>query len=88
MAPRVSAGVTGAIRPIASAVIRSGGRVLVWDDLNPVTGEVVAVPLGTARRATSSIWSTRSSWPTVGSSTSKRSTSTTTASAMSHAGGP
>ena len=45
MAPRVSAGVTGAIRPIASAVIRSGGRVLVWDDLNPVTGEVVAVPL-------------------------------------------
>jgi ADP-ribose pyrophosphatase YjhB (NUDIX family) len=45
MAPRVSEGVTGAIRPIACAVIRSRGRVLVWEDFNPATGEVVAVPL-------------------------------------------
>ena len=30
---------------IAAAVIRDGGRILVWDDLNPTTGEVVAVPL-------------------------------------------
>lgn len=30
---------------IATAVIRDGGRILVWDDLNPTTGEVVAVPL-------------------------------------------
>ena len=43
--PRVSAGPAGAIRPIAAAVIRSGDRILVWDDLNPATGEVVAVPL-------------------------------------------
>jgi ADP-ribose pyrophosphatase YjhB (NUDIX family) len=45
MTRRVSAGVTGAIRPIASAVIRAGERILVWEDLNPATGEVVAVPL-------------------------------------------
>jgi hypothetical protein len=45
MAPRVSEGVTGAIRPIACAVIRSRRRVLVWEDFNPATGEVVAVPL-------------------------------------------
>jgi ADP-ribose pyrophosphatase YjhB (NUDIX family) len=45
MAPRVSEGVTGAIRPIACAVIRSRRRVLVWEDVNPATGEVVAVPL-------------------------------------------
>jgi len=45
MTQRVSAGVAGAIRPIASAVIRAGERILVWEDLNPATGEVVAVPL-------------------------------------------
>lgn len=42
---RVSRGVAGAIRPIAAAVIRDGSRILVWDDCNPTTGEVVAVPL-------------------------------------------
>jgi ADP-ribose pyrophosphatase YjhB (NUDIX family) len=33
------------IRPIAAAVIRDGARILVWDDYNPATGEVVSVPL-------------------------------------------
>jgi ADP-ribose pyrophosphatase YjhB (NUDIX family) len=33
------------IRPIAAAVIRNGDRILVWDDHDPVTGAVVAVPL-------------------------------------------
>ena len=42
---RVSQGPLGEIRVIACAVIRHGDRILVWDDLNPVTGEVVAVPL-------------------------------------------
>lgn len=42
---RVSEGAVGQIRPIAAAVIRNGDRILVWDDLNPATGEVVAVPL-------------------------------------------
>lgn len=42
---RVSEGRVGAIRPIAGAVIRDGDRILVWDDHNPATGEVVAVPL-------------------------------------------
>jgi ADP-ribose pyrophosphatase YjhB (NUDIX family) len=45
MTTRVSAGPSDRIRPIACAVIRNGDRILVWDDLNPVTGEVVAVPL-------------------------------------------
>ena len=45
MQPRISKGVAGAIRPIASAVIRRGDDILVWEDLNPTTGEVVAVPL-------------------------------------------
>jgi 8-oxo-dGTP pyrophosphatase MutT (NUDIX family) len=44
-AERVSAGLENAIRPIAAAVIRDGERILVWDDHNPATGEVVAVPL-------------------------------------------
>ena len=44
-AGRVSAGLADAIRPIALAVIRDGDRILVWDDHNPGTGEVVAVPL-------------------------------------------
>ena len=30
---------------IAAAVIRDADRILVWDDHNPDTGEVVAVPL-------------------------------------------
>jgi ADP-ribose pyrophosphatase YjhB (NUDIX family) len=30
---------------MAAAVIRDGDRILVWDDHNPATGEVVAVPL-------------------------------------------
>jgi ADP-ribose pyrophosphatase YjhB (NUDIX family) len=42
---RVSRGLVGAIRPIAAAVIRDGDRILVWDDHEPCTGEVVAVPL-------------------------------------------
>jgi ADP-ribose pyrophosphatase YjhB (NUDIX family) len=42
---RVSAGWVGAIRPIAAAVIRDRDRILVWEDQNPATGEVVAVPL-------------------------------------------
>jgi ADP-ribose pyrophosphatase YjhB (NUDIX family) len=42
---RVSDGQPGQIRLIACAVIRAGDRILVWDDLNPDTGEVVAVPL-------------------------------------------
>lgn len=42
---RVSEGPPGRIRLIASAVIRNGERILVWDDLNPATGEVVALPL-------------------------------------------
>lgn len=42
---RVSEGPVGAIRLIAGAVIRDGDRILVWDDHNPTTGEVVAVPL-------------------------------------------
>jgi 8-oxo-dGTP pyrophosphatase MutT (NUDIX family) len=42
---RVSAGWRHAIRPIAAAVIRNGDHILVWDDHNPETGEVVRVPL-------------------------------------------
>jgi ADP-ribose pyrophosphatase YjhB (NUDIX family) len=42
---RVSRGLAGAIRPIAAALIRDGDRILVWDDHDPTTGEVVAVPL-------------------------------------------
>ena len=42
---RVSRGVAGTIRPVAAAVIRHGSRILVWDDYNPVTREVVSVPL-------------------------------------------
>jgi ADP-ribose pyrophosphatase YjhB (NUDIX family) len=42
---RVSRGPAHAIRPIAAAVIRDGDRILVWDDHDPTTGEVVAVPL-------------------------------------------
>jgi ADP-ribose pyrophosphatase YjhB (NUDIX family) len=42
---RVSQGLVGAIRLIAGAVIRDGDRILVWDDHDPATGEVVAVPL-------------------------------------------
>lgn len=45
MQPRVSRGLEGAIRPIAAAVIRDGERILVWDDHDPTTGDVVAVPL-------------------------------------------
>jgi ADP-ribose pyrophosphatase YjhB (NUDIX family) len=42
---RISSGPEGAIRPIVAAVIRNGEQILVWDDYNPTTGEVVAVPL-------------------------------------------
>jgi ADP-ribose pyrophosphatase YjhB (NUDIX family) len=41
----VSQGSTGAIRPIAAAVIRDADRILVWEDYDPSTGETVAVPL-------------------------------------------
>jgi ADP-ribose pyrophosphatase YjhB (NUDIX family) len=42
---RVSRGLDGVIRPIAAAVVRSGDRILVWEDHDPVTGAVVSVPL-------------------------------------------
>ena len=42
---RVSRGAVGAIRLIAAAVIRHGERILVWDDYDPASGEIVAVPL-------------------------------------------
>jgi ADP-ribose pyrophosphatase YjhB (NUDIX family) len=42
---RVSRGPVGMVRPIAAAVIRDGSRILVWDDYNSATGEVVSVPL-------------------------------------------
>jgi len=42
---RVSQGSIDAIRPIAAAVICQADRILVWDDYDPSTGEVVAVPL-------------------------------------------
>jgi ADP-ribose pyrophosphatase YjhB (NUDIX family) len=42
---RVSEGLVGAIRPIAAAVIREGDRLLVWEDYDPASGEVVCVPL-------------------------------------------
>jgi 8-oxo-dGTP pyrophosphatase MutT (NUDIX family) len=44
-AHRVTEGEPGAIRPIAAAVIRDGDRLLVWEDHDPATGEVVCVPL-------------------------------------------
>ena len=44
-ARRVTHGAPGAIRPIAAAVIRDGGRLLVWEDHDPATGNVVCVPL-------------------------------------------
>ncbi len=42
---RVSRGLVGAIRPLVAAVIRDRGRILVWEDQDPATGEVVSVPL-------------------------------------------
>jgi ADP-ribose pyrophosphatase YjhB (NUDIX family) len=36
---------TGVIRPIAAAVICEADRILVWEDYDPSTGELVAVPL-------------------------------------------
>jgi thiaminase/transcriptional activator TenA len=42
---RVSQGFVAVVRPIVGAVIRDGDRILVWEDHNPDTGEVVAVPL-------------------------------------------
>ena len=42
---RVSRGLVGAVRPLAAAVIRADDRILVWDDFDPATGELVAVPL-------------------------------------------
>jgi ADP-ribose pyrophosphatase YjhB (NUDIX family) len=41
----VSQGLTDTIRPIAAAVIFEADRILVWEDYDPRTGEVVAVPL-------------------------------------------
>jgi thiaminase/transcriptional activator TenA len=42
---RVSRGLVGAVRPLVAAVIRADDRILVWDDFDPATGELVAVPL-------------------------------------------
>jgi ADP-ribose pyrophosphatase YjhB (NUDIX family) len=36
---------TGTIRPLAAAVICQADRILVWEDYDPSSGEVVAVPL-------------------------------------------
>ena len=41
----MSQGLVGAIRPIAAAVICEADRILVWEDYDPSSGEVVAVPL-------------------------------------------
>lgn len=43
---RVSQGLNDSIRPIAAALICEADRILVWEDYDPSTGEVVAVPLG------------------------------------------
>jgi ADP-ribose pyrophosphatase YjhB (NUDIX family) len=43
--PRVSRGLVGAIRPLVAAVVRAGDRILVWEDHDPTTGQVAAVPL-------------------------------------------
>jgi thiaminase (transcriptional activator TenA) len=43
--PRVSRGLVGAIRPLVAAVVRAGDRILVWEDHDPSTGQVAAVPL-------------------------------------------
>jgi ADP-ribose pyrophosphatase YjhB (NUDIX family) len=43
-ARRVSQGLGDTIRPIAAAVICEADRILVWEDYDPSTGEVVAVP--------------------------------------------
>ena len=42
---RVSRGFAAAVRPLVAAVIQGQGRILVWEDRNPATGEVVCVPL-------------------------------------------
>jgi 8-oxo-dGTP pyrophosphatase MutT (NUDIX family) len=42
---RTSRGLDRLIRPIAAAVIRSGSRLLVWEDYDPLTRETVCVPL-------------------------------------------
>lgn len=42
---RTSHGPVGLIRLIAGAVVREGDRLLAWDDHDPLSGEVVAVPL-------------------------------------------
>jgi uncharacterized protein (DUF1330 family)/ADP-ribose pyrophosphatase YjhB (NUDIX family) len=34
-----------AVRPVAAAVMRRSDRLLVWEDRNPDTGELVSVPL-------------------------------------------
>jgi hypothetical protein len=51
---RTTTGNDGEIRPIAAAVIRARGRILVWDDHDPKTGEVVAVPVASSTISTSS----------------------------------
>ncbi len=42
---RTTEGVSGRIRPLVAAVIRAGNRILVWDDFDSASGEVVAVPI-------------------------------------------
>lgn len=41
----MSRGLIRTIRPIAAAVICEADRILVWEDYDPSTGEIVAVPL-------------------------------------------
>jgi predicted enzyme related to lactoylglutathione lyase/ADP-ribose pyrophosphatase YjhB (NUDIX family) len=42
---RSSRGRPGMVRVVAAAVIRCGDRILVWDDYEPETGEIVSVPI-------------------------------------------
>jgi ADP-ribose pyrophosphatase YjhB (NUDIX family) len=42
---RTSTGPSGRIRPLVGAVIRDGERILVWTDVDPSSGEAVAVPI-------------------------------------------
>ena len=43
--PRTTDAPSGTIRPLVGAVIRDRGRILVWDDYDPATGETVSVPI-------------------------------------------
>jgi 8-oxo-dGTP pyrophosphatase MutT (NUDIX family) len=42
---RTTEGPSGRIRPLVAAIIRDDNRILVWHDLDPSTGDLVAVPI-------------------------------------------